>query len=247
MRFVGAHVALAKVEIGEILDRAKAAAAKVGVAIAIAIYLAMLLSVGGTLFFGEWLFGSIGWGLLHGLLMSIALIVVLALSALEVPGGRIGGAFAVAFVLGVLVAIGLGLALPNQAYRAIGDNAFTGIEVGVRPLVVGLIVGLVIGAILGLITGARVGGARGAVAGIIGFGILFTLIGAFTAISFSLRVGIALGIAVLLAAWPALAALALRGFDWDALKDSYIPHATIETTKESMEWVRQQTQRARKP
>ena len=41
---------------------------------------AVLLWVGGFLFLGEWLFGSIGWGLAHGLLFGIGLIVALALA-----------------------------------------------------------------------------------------------------------------------------------------------------------------------
>ena len=41
-----------------------------------------LLWVGGFLFLGEWLFGSIGWGLAHGLLFGIGLIVALGLAGL---------------------------------------------------------------------------------------------------------------------------------------------------------------------
>ena len=48
-------------------------------ALGIALVTAILLWVGGFLFMGEWLFGSIGWGLAHGLLTGISLIVVLAL------------------------------------------------------------------------------------------------------------------------------------------------------------------------
>ena len=67
------------------------------------------------------------------------------------------------------------------------------------------------------------------------------------AISFSRHVGIAIGICVVLIAWPALAATALRGYDWGALKARYWPGTTIETTKETIEWVRARTPLGRKP
>jgi len=73
------------------------------------------------------------------------------------------------------------------------------------------------------------------------------LIGAFLAISFSLRVGIALGICTTLIAWPAFAAMALRSYDWGVLKARYWPGTTIETTKETIEWVRARTPLGRKP
>jgi hypothetical protein len=42
------------------------------------------------------------------------------------------------------------------------------------------------------------------------------------------------------------AAVARRGVDTDALKARFIPTATIETTKETIEWVREQTPLGRK-
>jgi hypothetical protein len=73
------------------------------------------------------------------------------------------------------------------------------------------------------------------------------LAGAFLAISFSLRVGIALGICTTFIAWPAFAATALRSYDGGALKARYWPGTTIETTKETIEWVRARTPPGRKP
>ena len=81
----------------------------------------------------------------------------------------------------------------------------------------------------------------------IGGAVVGVLIGAFLAISFSLRVGIALGIATALITWPALAATALRSFDPGVLKARYWPGTTIETTKETIEWVRARTPLGRKP
>ena len=104
-RLVTTHVDLARAELSEIAERAKVAAALIGVAIAIALFAAILASVGTALFIGEWLFGSIGWGVLHGVLSCVALIVVLVLTALEVPRSRITTSLVAALSLGIVVAV----------------------------------------------------------------------------------------------------------------------------------------------
>ncbi len=246
-RLVTSHVELARAELSEIADHAKRAAALVGAAIAIALFAAILASVGTALFIGEWLFGSIGWGVLHGVLSCVALVVVLVLGALEIPRSRIGTSLVAALGLGIVVAVVLGLAWPNQAFGRVGDSLIPGVDPNVRTLVAGLAVGALVLGILGFLAGARAGGAGGAVGGLIGGAVLGVLVGAFLAISFSPRVGIALGIAVTFIAWPALAATALRSFDPAALKARYWPGATIETTKETIEWVRARTPLGRKP
>ena len=76
----------------------------------------------------------------------------------------------------------------------------------------------------------------------IGLAILGLLVGAIVAIDFSLAVAIALGLAVALALWPALVGIDTyrRGLDIDGLKKRFYPRLTIETTKETIEWVRKQ-------
>jgi len=246
LRFVKAHVDLAKAEFGEIAERAKAAAAKLAGALGLAIYLGMLLPVGGTLFTGEWLFGSIGWGLLHGALFAMALIIILALAALEIPAGKLSGAFVLALVLGTVTAVLLAPALPHRLYVAVGDQVLNNVDLAFRYVLTGLGLGAIVGAVLGFLVGARFGGVRGAIGGLFAGAILVALLGWFLAITFRIRVGIAIGIAVTLALWPALAARHLRGYDWEALKNRYIPHTTIDTTKESLEWVRGLTKRSPK-
>ena len=68
-------------------------------------------------------------------------------------------------------------------------------------------------------------------------------LGAFSAISFGVQPGAALGVLVTLVAWPVLAgtAVAKDGIDLDALKATFWPQVTIDTTKETIEWVRAQT------
>ena len=48
---------------------------------------------------------------------------------------------------------------------------------------------------------------------------------------------------MLLIAWPILAGygVARRGIDTEALKARFYPTQTIETTKETIEWVRERT------
>ena len=241
------HIALARTEVSEIVERAKAAAVFVGIAIALLLFAAILASVGTTLFFGEWLFGSIGWGVLHGTLLCVALVVVLLLAALEIPPRQLGGTLAAAIGIGIVVAVVLGLAWPHELFVRTGNALLPGIETGMRPLVAGVAVGALLGAVIALLAGARAAGPSGALAGLIGGAVLGALIGAFLAISFSVHVGIALGITATLIAWPALAAAALRSFDWGTLKARYWPATTIETTKETIEWVRARTPLGRKP
>ena len=68
-RLLDAHVELAKAEFADIGDEIKRVAVFAGIAIGAAIFAGLLLGVGLPLFFGEWIFGSIGWGILLGLLL----------------------------------------------------------------------------------------------------------------------------------------------------------------------------------
>jgi hypothetical protein len=88
------------------------------------------------------------------------------------------------------------------------------IDPGSRPMVVGILIWGVVAGIAGLIAGARTGGLRGALG--IGAAALVAggLLGAFTAITFTWHVAVAIGIAVFLALAPAIAgAFAARRID----------------------------------
>lgn len=200
--------------------------------------LGLLLPIGLALFFGEWLFGSLGWGVLHASLLLMAIAVAAVLAALRVPG--IGTSLGVSLVLGALVAVLLGLNLPNQLYTQLGETALPGIEPGIRPLVVGVAVGAAVGALLLLLLGARAGGIAGAIGGLIGGAILGALAGAFSAITLSWQVAVATGIALALLLWPVVmgARLARGGLDRETLKSRFWPSTTIDTTKETIEWIR---------
>jgi hypothetical protein len=235
---VRAHIDLAKAEmegVGREIGRAGGLAAA---AIALLILMSLLVAIGGMLFTGEWLFGSIGWGVLLGAELLIAVALTLVLVALYVPG--LGRDAVIALLPGIAVALLLGLNLPNELFKRIGEASNLSVDPAVLPLVVGLALVGVLGALVGLFTGARGGGAKGAFAGLFAGALAGALLGAFLSNTFGLRVGIALGIATFLAAWAGFMGLRVRrqGIDLEALKTRFIPQATIDTTKESIEWAK---------
>jgi hypothetical protein len=101
----------------------------------------------------------------------------------------------------------------------------------------------VLGLVVGLLTRAGIGGA-------IGFAVVGAIVGAavggLSAISYGPEVAAALGIAVGLVVWIALGALAARSISRAELKDRFYPDETIDTTKETIEWVRERTPLGRK-
>ena len=239
-----AHVDLAKAEFAEIMEEVQRVAILFGIAIGGLIFLGFLVPIGLVLFLGEWLFGSIGWGVLLVTELIIAIAVTAIVVALRVPSGVVNRAVGIAVAIGGVLAIVLGLAATNSLWRQIGDSAFTNVEFGVRPLVVGVLVLAIAGAVIGLIVGARAGGgARTAFAGLIGGVFLGVVVGALSAIRFGRGPGVALGIAVGLVLWTALLARALykNGVDTESLKARFWPSQTIEPTKETIEWVRERT------
>jgi hypothetical protein len=238
MRLAMAHVDLAKAEAKAIGVEIARVAAYVGIAIAALLSMGIVMVVGTSLFLGEWLLGSIGWGVLHGILFFISIAIAAALLAIGVGGSRVGRALLAAVVIGVVVAILLGLALPNRAYRSLGDGALTGVESGVRPLVIAMLIVGAIGLLLGLIAAIRRRGGfslgpllGGLVAGVV--------IGAISALEVPVQVGVGIGIAVGYLAWVALMGLdaARTGVDLEALKARFYPTQTIETSKETLAWL----------
>ena len=240
---LGSHVELAKAEIGDILEEVKRVAAFAGIAIGAVVLMAILLVVGLFLFVGEAVFGSLGWGVLHGTLLLLGVAVAMVLVALGVSGGRIARSLGLALVIGVAVGAVLGLDLTNRAWTALGDAVAGPVAADVRPLAAGAATLAAIGGLLGLIIGARGGGFGGAIAGLLVGAILGAAVGALTAIALGPQIGAAIGLAVALLAWLVLMGISVarHGIDVDALKARFLPRETIDTTKETIEWVREQT------
>ena len=242
LRLLAAHIDLAKAELSIIADRAKVAVGLVALAVGLVIFGATLVGIGTPLFLGEWIFGSIGWGILHGFLFALAIAVSAVMLALDIPPRSVVATLAVSAVLGTLVGVVLAQNLPNAAWTALGDwlsqNTAIALDAGSRPMAVAAVVMGAIGALFGLILGARAGRSfSAAILGLIGGAILGAAFGAFTAITFSPQVAAAIGIAVALALWPVLVARPVisGSYDWEALKARYWPGLTVETAQETLD------------
>jgi len=216
---------------------ARASALVLG-AVACLVLLGFMLPIGGLLFAGEWIYGSIGWGLLHGTLGLVAIAIAAVMVALRVPGLR--WAILLGAVIGVVVAVVLGASLPNLLFTTIGDASALAVDPTARPLAIGVGVVGVIGALIGLVLGIKAGGAKGGIGGLLGGLVAGVLLGAFLSISFGPRVGIAIGLASFYVGWAALMGVRVgkNGIDMEALKARFIPQTTIDTTKESIEWAK---------
>lgn len=231
------------------MDEVKRLAVLVGVAFAALVLLGILVPVGLALFMGEWLFGSIGWGLLHGTLFLLAVALNAVFAALGSSGASLGRSNIVAVVIAIAVGVLFALELPNAAWARLGEAAGLGVDASARPLIVGVIVGALAGALLGLILAAGLGGGGAVLSGLVGGAILGVLLGAFSAITFGVQAGAAVGLTAGLMAWSILSgvSVARNGVEMDKLKARFWPSMTIDTTKDTIEWLRTQSPLGRQP
>ena len=258
---VSAHFALLTAELSEIMGELKRAAALAGVAIALLFLAGMVASIGSILWLDEWIFGSIGWGALHGSEFLIAVAVTLVLLIIPASAPRVGLALFVSLIAGVAVFLVLWLTLTSRAWGWVGSTFFGGltwpfdghaISAADRPIAVGVIVLAVLLGLVGVLIGLAVGsGLFNRIAAALGVGLLAAfvggLLGALTGVPMSWGIAVAVGLAIFLAVWPVLAAiLVLQKADFEALKNRFVPNQTIETTKETIEWVREQMPLGRK-
>jgi hypothetical protein len=234
-----AHVDLAKAEATEIGREAGKVAGYVAAAITLLILAATLFIFGTSLFLGEWILGSLGWGVLHGILLFVAVALSCVLLALDHPASRIGLAVLLGIVVGVIVALIFLYELPNRAYTAIGDAVATGIDPDIRPLVVGAAIWALVGFAVGIWLAFRLSGAGARARARNGGIVLGGLFGAFTAITFDDRMAIGMGIAAGYLTWIVVMAIdiARSGVDVEALKARFTPNKSIEMGKETLEWL----------
>jgi hypothetical protein len=222
-------------------------------ALTLALLTLILLYVGTFLFMGDWLFGSMGWGIIHGTLLAGALIGIIAVN---LAGGQIG-AYLWGVVWGVLVAVLLSLLLISNLLREAAVAGAEAVENDIPlhphllPTVVGFVVGAAILAVAALIAGWRSDWKYGSplVMTIIGIGL-----GGFVGMLFASTVYdnpngvVGLGIMVGLIVWISVGAwlASRRGFDPEARYESLVPResmASFETTRTFME---QQMERQKK-
>jgi hypothetical protein len=278
---VKSHVSLAVVETSEIVKRV---AALGGAALILVICAVVLFAVGMPLFLGELIFGSIGWGILIGLELLLAVAAVLVLSLIELGAGAIGRAILISLVVAVVVSAVL---LGNWTW-------FTQTYVGAPDVTLQFLAAALLGGIVGAIAAAD-GGRRGVVAGFIGLAVaglvVRALLGTFASTSVMVAVvagvvvvgaigalvapgrnratmgagflagailGVGIGLiaggrpsrhvvgALAVSTWLLVLPIAAayftfrHGIDMEKLKKRYMPTQTIETTKETIEWVRAQ-------
>ena len=131
-RLVDAHIELAKAEFAQIGGAVAQLAALVGCAIMLLVLVVILLVLGTSMFLGEWLFGSIGWGILHGSLFFVGLALTAVMVALAFSPIRLFLWFLLAFVIGILASLIFGFDILNQAYAAI-NALLPGVDAANRP------------------------------------------------------------------------------------------------------------------
>ena len=237
--FVRAHVNLARAELDEIKGEVARASGLALVAVIAVVFAVFLVVLASFLFFGDLIYGSMGWGILLGTELLLAVAITAVLVALRIPG--LGRQVAIALLPGIAVALVLGFNLPNHLFAWIGETLNLPIDAAYRPLAVGIVlVGLICGIVTGIIVGRSGNGATGAIGGFVAGLALGGLFGAFLSITFGWQPAAGLGTAVFLAAWPILMGLQVRrqGIDTEALAARFYPKTTIETTKESIEWAK---------
>jgi len=241
MGLLRAHIDLAKAELAEIKGEVARAAALGAVAFACVVLLGFLVPIGLILFIGVALFGSIGWGLLHGTLLLVGGAVAAILAALRVPG--IGRAFLLALLVGVATAIFFGPEMGTRFWTWLGESVGLPVDPDLLPLAMAVLVLALIGAVVGLIMGVRSGGAGPAFGGLIVGAVVGALLGVLSAVTVGWQVGIALGVAATLLAWTVfMAVFASRsGIDEEALKARFWPQMTIDTTRETIEWAKERS------
>jgi hypothetical protein len=256
MRMLDAHVSLLRAEL-EIAGKEIGIIAGLAFgALFIAILALILLYVGSFLFFGELLFGSMGWGIIHGTLLAGAFIgfVVVNLAGGEIE--RYGLGLAIGVVVAILLAAVLLGNVGNTGGGALQDWLADTFVVEDLPFgeawlttLAGLVIGGLIGLVVALIAGWRADLRGGA---LIGVGVAgFALAGFVGAVWTSTRyeapdgvLGLAITVGLLTWIIAGLLLAAQRGFDPEARYANIIPReslAAFEKTKDflSAEWQRQ--------
>ena len=229
---VRSHVNLARAEFSEIADEVKRAAALGGVALLLLFLTGILVVVGLLLFLGETIFGSIGWGLLDGAELLLCAVVLLILAIIDLSPARTLMAFVVALGVGLVV---VGLLLVDWPYISHHNSGLP------DAIVLAIVAGAVVIGALGAVLASPFG--RGpAIAAFAAGVVVGVLLGWLASAGPGSRVASAMGVAALLLFWPIVAAVMVfrHGIDTAKLKSRFVPEQTIATTKETIEWVREQ-------
>ena len=235
---LGAHLALLRAELTEIAAQLRIIAAYAAVVLVLGIVLANLVVIGGALFLGETLFGSLGWGVLHGTLLLVGTITALALALVGAPARVTAGSLTLAIVVGAALAVILGSNVTSALIRR-AVVAMPTLDPARAPLVVALLGGALVLGLIGLLAGARSAGGRGALAGLVVGAVLGLLVGALLGARIEWHVAAAIGVTVALVLWPLLQVAGARraGVDPRRRFERLRPRESVEAARETKEWV----------
>jgi hypothetical protein len=256
IRMLDAHVALLRAELGIAGKEIGVIAGLAFGALFIAILALILLYVGSFLFFGELLFGSMGWGIIHGTLLAAAFIGFVAVNLAGGEVERYGLGFAIGLVAAILLAALLLSNVGNTGGESLRDwleATFVTEDLPFGEAWLVTLSGLVIGGLIGLVV-ALIVGWRYEVRGsqLTGLAVAGLVVGAFVgAVWTSTRydapdgvLGLAITVGLLTWIIAGLALAAQRGFDPEARYANIIPRETLaafEKTRDFLtgEWERQ--------
>jgi hypothetical protein len=143
-------------------------------------------------------------------------------------------------VVAIVVGVILGLGLLNQLYASVGDALGIAVDPGIRPLLVGMLLVGFLGLLAGIVAAVMMDASgSGRFAALAGLTVLGVALGAFTAITFGPQVGAGIGITVGYIIWMVLMGIDVvrTGIDIEALKNRFYPVQTIDTSKETLEWL----------
>lgn len=248
MRLIAAHIALLRAELG---IAGKELGVIVGLAVgalSLAVLVAILLYVGTFLFLGEWLFGSMGWGIIHGTLLTAAVIAAIGVN---LAGGSVR-TYAYGAVVGLVVAVvvsalllsNIGNESAEWGRRQLEETLdTTALPFGSEWLttLTGLAVGALIGLVMALIAGWRIG-STGMLA------IIGIVVGGFVgAIYASTRydapdgvIGLALMIGLLTWIVVGVGLAYRKGFDTEARYANLVPRESIAAFEHTRDFLLEQ-------
>ena len=196
-----AHRDLLQAELQAIAEELKGISVFVAGIIGLALFAATLVAIGSTLFLGEWIFGSIGWGVLHGALLSAFLITAMALILVEAPRYCLARGFGWGIVLGLVASIVLGSNACRQAATWAADQLragpFPALSVEWGPAIVGVVVGAIVLAIIGLAISIRAAGLGLVIGALLGWWLAGMTFSWHGAVAVGVTVGFAVAIAVM--------------------------------------------------
>ena len=258
MRMIDAHVSLLRAELA---IAGKELGIIVGLALGafvIAVLVAILLYVGSFLFFGELLFGSMGWGIIHGTLIGGAFIgfVGINLAGGDVRAyawGALAGVIAMVVVAALLLS-NIGNEAAEWGSRLVRDDVLASDGLPFGPEWVATLVGLVVGALVLAVVATIIGwraGQRGS--GLAGSIVAGAVVGGFVgALYASTRYEapdgvLGLAVTIGLITWIAVGVLLAwrKGFDPEARYANLVPRESIASFTRTKEFLMEQFARQR--